>query len=433
MVIVPLGQQSKLRNNFWATPQHPERGVTPSTVIQAFDQAERGDPSMQCDLVNGMIESDAHLRSLHEKREQAIEGKPSVIQAGQDPTPELELAATTLRKVLGNMLRPVVGHLATYNRHGFAAVEMEWGIVNVDGRDWIAPIRFWLVPQRRFRVAVAGTPGVDNGTLELDELLLFTDTSRPHGDRLAPWKWIVLRAKGDQVVRAGMGRTTAWPALGKRYGFRDLVIFSEKYGLPLPYAQYKTQSTGSEIADDEAIDIATKVVENIGNDKGAVMPDTIELKFAEVGASGDSSPIHGNLISTANREMSKAVNGSTLSNDNSDSGGASYALGEVHDSLRWEAVVYDAEQVQGAIERDLFLPFCMFNGLGSRAPELIIQVVRDLQPQQWIDGADKLKNKLGVNVSTSQLRSVTGYREPVGEGDAAAGMPEPAPAIGGAP
>lgn len=434
VVLVPLGQQATHLNGFFGMPQHPERGVTPDAVLAAFDQAERGDPSRQCDLIAGLIQGDGHLRSLHEKREQAVEGKPAVIQAGEDPTPELELAAVTLRKLLGGMLRAVVGHLVTYNRFGWAAVEIEWGIVNLDGRDWIAPIGFWLVPHRRFRVAVEGTPGVAEGRIQLDELLIFTDSKRPHGDQLAPWKWIVLRAKGDQVARAGCGVTTAWPALGKRYGFRDLIVFAHKYGLPLPYAQYKTGQNGEEYADDEAIDTAEKVVANIGNDKGAVMPDTVTLNFAEIGQSGDSSHVHANLISICNREMSKTVNGSTLSNDNSDSGGASYALGAVHDGLRWEAVQYDAEQVQTAIERDLFLPFCLFNALGSKAPEMIIQVVRDLQPQQWIDGADKLQNKLGIKVSVSQARSTLGYREPAGEADAAPGMPAPEPVpIGGTP
>jgi phage gp29-like protein len=61
--------------------------------------------------------------------------------------------------------------------------------------------------------------------------------------------------------------------------------------------------------------------------------------------------VHLAEISHCNAEMSKLVNGSTLTNDSTGSGGASYALGSVHDGVRLEAVQYDAETTSAARRR----------------------------------------------------------------------------------
>lgn len=391
-----------------STQQHPGHGVTPAAVHAAFRQAEMGDPSTQCDLFDDMVEGDAHARNLFEQRNQAVAGKPSVIQAGE-PAPEAEQAARVLREAF-RRLNHTEGreHLLSFNKYGYAACEIEWGLMEFEGRSWVVPVWLHPVEARRFRIG------------ERDELRIYVDVKRPKGDELKPGKWIVLRRTGTKIARAGLMRTGIWPMLGKRYGFRDAVIFSEKFGLPFPVVQYATE-VDQYTPDDASLAIATEILKSIGNDSGAALPKGLEIKFAEVGQNGDSSRVHGALISLANRETSKLVNGSTLANDNSDSGGASYALGEVHDSVRWEAVQYDAEKLQVAEEQQIFAAFCVFNGLRALAIESRIQVVRNLEPGARIELASKLVNDLGVPVSISQLRSDTGFRAPTNEADSAPG------------
>ncbi|MBA2718922.1 MAG: DUF935 family protein [Chloroflexi bacterium] len=424
---VPAGRDAREVLAYASSVTHPGHGVTPEAILSAFAQAERGDPSRQCDLIDDMVESDSHLRNLFEQREQAVAGKPSVIQAGgQGDT--ADLAAYLLRESLsriGLSLVDLFTHLLGFNRYGWAAAEIDWGIMNIDGTDWVVPVKFTNVEARRFRVAVINTPQ----PRELGDLRLYTDPGRPHGDPLRWGKWLVLRRiTTPQLARAGLMRTGVWPAMGKRYGFRDLLIFCQKYGIPLTLAKYKTM--GGEVSDDEAISIAEDIVRGIGSDSGAVVPDTISVEFPDVKRDGNST-IHAGLISYCNREMSKLVNGSTLANDNSDSGGASYALGEVHDSVRWEAVQYDAEKLQTAFRECVFAPFCLYNGLAGPVPELRIQTVRNLEPAQRVAIAAQMKNELGIEVSIGQLRADTGYREPTDPADAAPGKPEPvAPAPG---
>jgi hypothetical protein len=96
-----------------------------------------------------------------------------------------------------------------------------------------------------------------------------------------------------------------------------------------------------------------QIIRSIGETNGAIAPKSIEVKFAEAKRFGDSGSVHQSEIDHCNAEMSKLVNGSTLTNDNKGSGGASYALGSVHDGGCWEAVQYDAERLKTAFERDV--------------------------------------------------------------------------------
>ena len=406
----PMGRDAK-DLLYDAFIQHPGYAATASAILGAFREAEMGNPQRQCDLIDDLIEPDCHLASLFDKRNEAVAGKDFVIQAGGQGA-DAELGAHVLRTVFADM--PMVEtfqHLLTFNKYGWAGVEIDWDVKVIEGRPWIVPVYFTAVRARRFRISNLLLDGVN------DEPRLYADITRPRGDALRPYKWIFIRRDAaTPLACSGLMRNCAWPALGKRYAFRDWVVFSDKFGKPLPIATY------DEDGDDTAKDTATEVVQNIGNDIGAVVPKSISVDFKE--AKGvDNSKTHGGLIAHCNAEMSKRINGSTLANDNAGSGGASYALGDVHDSVRWEAVQYDASRVETAFNIQVFAAFMRFNGLAGPTPKMKIQVVRDLAPTTRIDVASKFKNLLGGKLSASQMSQELGFREPTDDKDDLPGAP----------
>jgi phage gp29-like protein len=411
----PTGQDARDLVFYDSVLNHPEHGVTPVGIIAALRTAEGGDPTLQNDLIDGLVEGDCHLRSLFEKREQAVAGKPRVIQAGDDSA-DGERGAEVMRAAMERLpLVEVFEHLLKYNRHGYAACEIDWGIVRMGGRNWIVPTWFAPVPVRRFRINT-GTLGLMNGG-GLDELRIVTDYRRPLGDQLRPGKWLILRRSGTALARSGLMRTGVWPAMGKRYGWRDWVIWMDKFGQPVPIASYADE------ADDASKDVAAEIVRSIGETNGAIKPKSVEVEFAEAGRFGDSGSVHQSMIDYCNAEMSKLVNGSTLTNDNKGSGGASYALGSVHDGVRWEAVQYDAEKLETAFENQVSAAFVAYNDLRCAPQKLKIQVVRDLDPMTRVQVASKYKNELGGDISAQQMAQELGFREPSGTTDKLPGMP----------
>lgn len=415
----PTGQDAKDIRSFDAWTLHPGHEVSPKGVVAAFLQAERGYPQIQCDLIDDLIEGDCTLRNAFEQREQEVAGKPWVLTGeGSDQ------ASATAAQVLSVAMKRLCTSdafehlLAGANRHGWGAVEIDWDVAEIEGKKWIVPVALTNVRSRRFLISPT------------DELRLFADISRPQGDELRPGKWLILKRKGP-LARAGLMRTAAWPAIGKRLGWRDWLIFSQRFGLPLPLASYPDGN--DTITDADAITVAEKIVKNIGSDGGAVKPKSIELEMLEATKTTVSNDkTHGGLIAHCNAEMSKIVCGSTLKNDNSGSGGASYALGEVHAKTSWRNVEYDASKLQEALRVQLFVPFMKFNGLAGEAPNITIQVEYDDTPDAVLTRAVRAKNQLGIEVSISQVRASSGLREPSGTDDQAPGLQvKDFPAAGG--
>lgn len=397
-------------------PSHPEYGLTPPKIVEIFRQAEAGWIQPQVDLFDGVVETDCHLRNLFEQRCQAVAGKPWVIGAA-GASEEDQLAARVLQTALKRLpMTEVWEHQLSFNRHGFAASEIDWDIVNIEGRDWIVPVWFTNVPQRRFRVG------------KRDELRLITSDYATEGEDLAAGKWLVTRRAGPKVARSGLMRTAMWPAKFKRDTAGDWYIYGQKYGLPFTLVEYPLEG------DETSKDVARTILSELSNDGGAMLPEGFKVTIHSEGRDGDSSGTHGGLINFANREMSKLINGSTLANDNGDSGGASYALGDTHADVRFENVAYDAGRIQESFRLQIAVLFVLFNGLHAEAPELAMQIARDSTPAQFLANADAAVNKLGGRVSKAQMHQVTGLREPLDDADALERAPQPAvaPAQGAA-
>jgi phage gp29-like protein len=379
---------------------------------------------LQCELFDDVLETDAHLRNLFEQRAQAVAGKPRVIKTS-GPDPDDAIAAAALAEACsalggggGPGMTEVVEHLLSFNRFGYSAAELHWDVRSIDGRDWIVPVAIDCIPHRRFIIE----PRTEEIKLVNDPLLYVGD--RP--ESLWPGKWITIKRSTTRVVRAGLMRTAAWYALFKRFSTRDWVVYAEKFGIPLPIVSYD-----SAIVDD-AKDVAHLIAENIGNDGAAVVPKGIEVNVVDAARSADSSGTHGGLITFCNRELSKLVNGSTLSNDNGDSGGASYALGDVHAAIRWEAVQYDAERIQEAFRTQVAVPFCLYNSIDPRQPPVLqIQIVRDLAPRERVEMGEKLL-LMGVPLSLSQMRQDSGFAAPINDDDTIKPPTAPAPVAPGA-
>lgn len=406
----PLGQDALAvpADQFF---DHPEHGVDPRSVVAIFRAAELGMPARQCDLFDGLIEGDCTLRDLFARRGQAVAGKPYVVQAGAGGDVD-QLAARALAHALSRL--PMVEffeHQLGYNVYGWAATEIDWGLMEFEGRVWVVPVHLAHVPARRFRIDPKSNT------------LLLTTEAKPQGEELRPGKWIITKRPG-LLARAGLMRTAAWPACYKRFGNRDWVVYAQRFGVPLVIIQYEDGSNGGGAADKATRALCDEVARNIGNDGAAVLPSSVKVEVKEAGRDGDSAAVHGGLIAYCNAEMGKLVNGSTLTNDNQ-GGSSSYALGAVHADVRWDHITYDATRLAESFRIFLGEPFVRFNGVAAAAPLLHLQVVRDLAPEVRARVASTWVNELGGEASAEQLGRELGFRAPISNDDSLPGKAQP--------
>jgi phage gp29-like protein len=152
------------------------------------------------------------------------------------------------------------------------------------------------------------------------------------------------------------------------------------------------------------------------------VPEGIEVDLKD-GARMDSS-LHRDLVQWCDAQNSKAVYGATLANDNG-GGSSSYALGSLHGQVRWENVVGDTVRVQETFSACIAEPFVRFNGWDAAPPRLRLHVVRSLSPLELVQVADTLRNRLGVAISTEQVRHMLGFLAPVDDSDAIPGLADP--------
>ncbi|HII2616922.1 TPA: phage portal protein family protein [Escherichia coli] len=174
-----------------------------------------------------------------------------------------------------------------------------------------------------------------------------------HGLELQPFGWFMHRAKSrtGYVGTNGLVRTLIWPFIFKNYSVRDFAEFLEIYGLPMRVGKYPTGSTNREKA------TLMQAVMDIGRRAGGIIPMGMTLDFQSA-ADGQSDPFMA-MIGWAEKAISKAILGGTLTTEAGDKGARS--LGEVHDEVRREIRNADVGQLARSINRDLIYPLLALN------------------------------------------------------------------------
>lgn len=385
---------------------HPGRGLTADTIRTAFDEAEQGYPQRQCDIFDDVLERDGHLRSLCDSRLQSVAGKGWIMQAGGDDQADVD-AAKALELALRRLpnMPQVFEHLLTGVLYGFAAVEIEWGIV--DGM--IAPVWLAMVPHRRIRF-----------TQETDEPRLVTNANWNEGIPLERGKWIFASMRHRRLARGGLLRSAVWWSWLKSLSVRDWRIFSARFGIPFVLGRHDPN------ADQETIDELKTAILKFGIDGGAVFTSEAEIEVKEP-VTGSNGSVHPALCQMCNSEMSKVIQGATLTSGEGTSTG-SYALGRVHENQAFNFTIADAERLAGWFQ-ELSMSFCHFNSLTARPPRLKLRVVRESDPLVRMQLAALFVEKLGGELDEDQIRDEFDFKRPTGT--PLSGPAEPAPAPGG--
>jgi phage gp29-like protein len=401
---------------------HPGVGLTPAALVQALRQAELGQPWLMVDMLDDLVEGDGHTRNVFEHRERVVAKAPVVVNAG-DASAEAQTAATVLDQAFKQlpMKAALEQLLRGGNRYGFGGIELDWDVVEVNGRRWILPVWLTPAPARRFRIGTQGMIPVPNyptgeptgeTQIRIDELRFFMELKTPQGHPLRAGKWLTIKRQPNQVARGGLGRTAAIYMMAKRFSFRDWIVLSQRYGIPWPIVKVEEEADGETLAK------ASEIIRRLGSDGGAVVSDKLNLEIND-GVKA-KTPMQDSLIAFCNGEISKLVNGSTLRNDSR--GAGSYGLGDVHDNVAWDEVRSDGELLSEALTLQVAAAFHRFNALTSAPPTVTMMVEPDIGPVEFMSQAIKAKNELGIEVSQKQIREKTGLRAPIDDADKAPGM-----------
>jgi len=372
---------------------HPSRGLTPARIARILEAAEQGDLTAQAELAEDMEEKDAHLYAELSKRRRAVLARDWDVLPPKEASAAEKQAAQTVGAILSELdMDSLLLDLAAGILPGYACIEIEWGR---DGKTWL-PEALHFRPPSWFM-----TRTDDRDTVRLR-------TATADGEHLLPWGWIEHRhpAKSGYVARSGLARVLVWPFLFRNYAARDMAEFLEIYGLPLRLGTYPVGA-----GDDEKATLMRAVV-GIGHAAAGIIPEGMRIEFQEA-AKGVSSPFSA-MIGWAEKSISKAIVGQTLSSDTGDKGGGSYALGRVHEQVMANIVASDLRQYARTLTRQLVTPLTRLNTGAERCPRFVFDLNEPEDLKHYADAVPKLV-AVGMRIPESWVREKLRIPEPDGD------------------
>lgn len=378
--------------------EYVSTGLTPRRLGRIFREADAGNVRRQADLFEQIEERDGHLCGERSKRVNGILGLEFRISPASEDARDARAAEFCSDFIDGRSDWPdLLTSLQDAVGKGYAASEIGWDV----SEGQALPDRFEFIEQTRF--IFTGPDGI----LRRHPLLL-TDADSM-GLEIPPWKILLHRygGKSGHPARSGLYRVIAWLYLAKNYSLKDWIRFAEVYGQPLRVGKY---DSGASEADKEALFAAVRA---LGSDAAGVISRATEIEFVEAAAKGASAEVFERLASFANKEMSKALLGQTLSADVGDKG--SYAAAKTHNDVRLDLLHADGRALAATIREQFIRPMVGFNfGWDTPTPgfDAIWEETEDLDAKSlWMD---RLLAR-GVVMPLAWVRRSFGIPDPEGD------------------
>jgi phage gp29-like protein len=320
--------------------------LTPRRIKRMLLAAESGDLSAQAELFEKMEEKDGELDAHLRTRKSGVARLRFQIQPA-DRSPAAREAAELCRRMVAELpdLPQAVFDLLDAIPKGFAAQEIDW---ETGRRRW-RPVGLSYRPQRWFTLA-------DDG----QTLLLRSEQGR--GVELNPLNFIIhrVRARSGFGGRTGLLRSCVRAFVVRHFAWKDWMAFAEVYGMPPRIGWLREEVPW----DSEEARELWQAVRALGMDAAAVVREGNRIEMLETRSAGEGA-IFERIIQRAGREMTLAVLGQTLTSGGE--GGGSYALGHVHNQVRWDLIEADALALARTLTTQLLRPIVTLN-LGSGHP-----------------------------------------------------------------
>ena len=314
-------------------------GLTPGKLRRILADAEQGNIVEQHALFADKEDRCEHLACEIGKRKRALLTLEWDIIPGSDDARAREVTEK-VRAMVDMMpgVEDMLLDMADAIGHGFAALELEWGMV--DG--WHIPQALTFRPQSWFQCL-----WTDRNRLRLRD-------GSAEGAELWPCGWLVHthKSKSGWLPRAGLFRTVAWAYLIRAYALNANIAYTQIHGLPLRLGKYPPGSTAE---DKSALLHALRC---LGQDAAGIIPAGMEVIFQTPTTTTQDIP--GQLVTRCEQGMSKAILGGTLTTQ-ADGKTSTNALGTIHNEVRRDLLAADAMQLAATLTSQLLAPLCLLN------------------------------------------------------------------------
>lgn len=416
-------------------PTYPGSGLSPGRIASIHAEVDiTGRMLPKADLDQQVMRRDTHMRAVDYARRAATTSKPLLTKPahGADYALKLSnLAQAMLDDIDG--LDSACFRLLAANGSGFASEEAVFANKAVHLPGNIAIPGVW--PQE--------ISFVHNRILRFDpvtDIPVINQTGAKYVDLLPKYKFLFHEGVGDAAVRQrGHQFGTVWLHMIKHDGVARLAQCLDFYGIPHPYAEMESDQFQNETLISET----KKILSLFGSGSAFVKDKSVALKATETPAGLNASSMHGVLFGLCNAEMSKAVQGETLTTELSQTG--SYNASETHEAVKADIITLDAKALANTVQAWLRAVFYLNRYAICAAVNCTeVQLLGSIPRVYWlvhraIDPKTRLEMILqaveaGMEIDEEQVYNENGFRRPQAGGRAIKGkhviVPDGAQAIG---
>lgn len=365
--------------------------ITPERLATILSDVRHGEcPAQYLELAQDMELKDPHYRSVLSTRKDAITGLAlKVIPASESPH-DTQLAHAVERDIVKNSranLRSLIRDMLDALAKGFSVNEIRW---DTDTPPW-KPQQYLFRDPRWFQY-----------DQETGKTLMLR---APYGidlEPLKPFHFVVHEPhliSGNQIT-AGLALPALYYGLLKSYDVSSWAAFIDRYGYPIRIGKYGKKATERDIT------TLKRAVANIGQDFGAVIPESALLEIIESKHAGETANVHKNMADWVDKQLSKLVLGQTMTTDE----GSSKAQSETHEKVRDDIADSDLMQVVDTLNAQLTVPYLRLN-FGEQETyaklelfkpdeknvEQLILAIEKLGPQGLEVKADEVRPRLGLS------------------------------------
>jgi phage gp29-like protein len=316
--------------------------LTPERLATILNDVKRGEcPAEYLELAQDIELKDLHYRSVLSTRKDAVTGLEIKIIPADDSKRGAELADFIERDIVKNpkaKLRVLIRDMLDALAKGFSANEIVW---DTGGAQW-KPAAYKYRDPRWFQY------DRETGT----RLML----RAPYGNELEPLKpyhFVIHEPhliSGNQIM-AGLSFPALYFWMLKSYDVTSWAAFIDRYGYPIRIGKYGKKFT-------EADKLTLKrAVANIGQDFGAVIPESAVLEIIESKHASETSNVYKNMADWVDKQISKLVLGQTMTADE----GASLAQSKTLEEVRQDIADSDVMQIVDTINAALVVPYIDLN------------------------------------------------------------------------
>jgi phage gp29-like protein len=367
--------------------------LTPERLAAILADVRRGEcPAEYLELSQDIELRDLHYRSVLSTRKDAITGLEIKVITEKKKGRDAELAAAVERDIVKNpnaKLRSLIRDMLDALGKGFSVNEIIWDSNRTP----------WKPKAYKFR-----DPRWFQYDRETGDTLMLRAPYGTDLEPLKPFQFIVHEPhliSGKQIT-SGLALPALYYWMLKTYDVTSWAAFIDRYGYPIRIGKY-----GKKFTDEDRITLK-RAVAAIGQDFGAVIPESAQLEIIESKHTGEMSNVYNKMADWIDKQISKLVLGQTMTTD----AGASRSQSETHEKVRDDIADSDIQQIVDTLNAALTVPYVNLNfGEQGNYPRIDLFKPDVKNIEQIITAVEKLGPQ-GLKVKADELRSLIGLSNP---------------------